>query len=231
MDGESEAAAMVGIRSLRSVSLTGLSMLVLLSTDFGLQFFGGSPFWDFGCWIWFEAYDRMDWKFLEEAMKKMGFVDQWISWNLECIKSVKFCVNLNGKLLDKFTPSRGIRRGDPLSPYLFLFVGESLSALLRQQIAARNFQELKITRKSPGISHLLFTNDSLLFFQANPDQATVINDVLRNYEKGTGQLLSPSKCSLMLGQHCPADDGNRVAEVLKVETMTMDEKYLGLPIP
>jgi hypothetical protein len=35
----------------------------------------------------------------------------------------------------------------------------------------------------------------------------------------------------MLGQHCPADDGNRVAEVLKVETMTMDEKYLGLPIP
>jgi hypothetical protein len=96
-------------------------------------------------------------------------------------------VNLNGKLLDKFTPSRGIRQGDPLSPYLFLFVGESLSALLRQQIAARNFQELKITRKSPGISHLLFTDDSLLFFQANPDQATVINDVLRNYEKGTGQ--------------------------------------------
>jgi hypothetical protein len=161
----------------------------------------------------------------------MGFVDQWISWNLECIKSVKFCVNLNGKLLDKFTPSRGIRRGDPLSPYLFLFVGESLSALLRQQIAARNFQELKITRKSPGISHLLFTDDSLLFFQANPDQATVINDVLRNYEKGTGQLLSPAKCSLMLGQHCPADDGNRVVEVLKVETMTMDEKYLGIPIP
>jgi hypothetical protein len=63
MDGESEAAAMVGIRSLRSVSLTELSMLVLLSTDFGLQFFGGSPFWDFGCWIWFEVeLEQPRWK-------------------------------------------------------------------------------------------------------------------------------------------------------------------------
>jgi hypothetical protein len=57
-----------------------------------------------------------------------------------------------------------------------------------------NVTDLKICRKAPVISHLLFADDSLLFFEANADQATKIKEILSKYEKGIGQLLSPPKC-------------------------------------
>jgi hypothetical protein len=94
-----------------------------------------------------------------------------------------------------------------------------------------NIQELQICRRSPGISHLLFADDSLLFFKANMEQASKINVVLRTYEASTGQLLSPEKCSLMLGRKCSDDDGKVVAQVLNIENTSFDDKYLGLPIP
>jgi hypothetical protein len=140
-------------------------------------------------------------------------------------------VRFNGKLLESFTPTRGLRQGDPLSPYLFLFVVDGLSSLLQKQINMGNIQELQICRRSPGISHLLFADDSLLFFKANMEQASKINVVLRTYEASTGQLLSPAKCSLMLGRKCSDDDGKALAQVLNIENTSFDDKYLGLPIP
>jgi hypothetical protein len=144
---------------------------------------------------------------------------------------VQFSVRFNGKLLDKFNPMRGLRQGDPLSPYLFLFVHEGLSLLLQHQIDQNMIQELKICRRSPGISHLLFADDSLLFFKADAEQANRINDVLKVFGKSTGQLLSPAKCSIMFGQKCTEEDGEAVASILKVGALALDDKYLGFPIP
>jgi hypothetical protein len=104
---------------------------------------------------------------------------------MTCVRTVRYSDRFNGKLLKRFSPSRGLRQGDMLSPYMFLFVAEGLSKLLKHQIDLGNIQELFICRRSPGISHLLFADDCLLFFQANRDQATKINSILRNYEKGT----------------------------------------------
>jgi hypothetical protein len=178
-----------------------------------------------------KAYDRVDWNYLENAMRKIGFANKWVEWIMTCVRTVKFSVRLNGKLLESFTPSRGLRQGDPLSPYLFLFVADGSSSLLQNQIDSGNIQELKICRRSPGVSHLLFTDDSLLFLEASVNQANKVNEVLRTYEASTVQLLSPAKCSLMLGQKCSNEEGERVSSILMVENMTFDEKYLGLPIP
>lgn len=121
-----------------------------------------------------KAYDRVDWNFLEGVLLKTGFCQRWTGWVMQCVRSVRYSIRCNGELLDPFTPSRGLRQGDPLSPYLFLFVADGLVRLIEKEINQGNLTPLKIARNSPGISNLLFADDSLLFFKASVDQAITI---------------------------------------------------------
>jgi hypothetical protein len=79
-----------------------------------------------------KAYDRVEWRFLEESLAKLGFSLSWFEMVMRCVKSARFSVKLNGGLSELFLPSRGLCQGDPLSPYIFLFSVEGFSALLRQ---------------------------------------------------------------------------------------------------
>ena len=87
--------------------------------------------------------------------------------DLGCVTPVRYSVKLNGTLLDSFAPSRGLRQGDPLSPFLFLFVADGLSAILRKRVQDGVIAPVKICRRAPGISHLLFADDTMLFFEAS----------------------------------------------------------------
>ena len=108
-----------------------------------------------------KAYDRVDWDFLEGALIKWGFAPEWIYLVMACVKLVKYSVKFNGKLLDSFIPTRGLRQGDPLSPFLFLFVVDALSVLVHKYVAEEGLREVTICRRAPTITHLLFADDSL----------------------------------------------------------------------
>lgn len=77
-----------------------------------------------------KAYDRAGWEFLEKVMKKMGFATKWLDLVMKCISSVSYYVLVNGSTVGLIKPTRGIRQGDPISPYLFLLCVEALSAKL-----------------------------------------------------------------------------------------------------
>jgi hypothetical protein len=134
-------------------------------------------------------------------------------------------------MLDSFTPTRGLRQGDPLSPYLFLFVADGLSCLIRNEIEDGALHELHICCHGPGISHLLFADDSLLFFEGSISQANVVKSILDRYERSTGQMVSLGKCSILYGDQCATDIRGEIKDILKYETICFEEKYLGLPVP
>ena len=94
-----------------------------------------------------------------------------------------------------------------------------------------NLEALKITRAAPEISHLLFADDALLFFKVNDAQARCIKEVIRSFERGTDQLLSPSKCSILVRESLSAEVKGEICNVLGVERAQFEAKYLGLPTP
>jgi hypothetical protein len=128
-----------------------------------------------------------------------------VQWTMTCVSIVHYTVRFNGTPLCPFTPTRGLRQGDPLSSYLFLLVANCLSTLMKHNERLGLINGLRVCRCAPSISHLLFAYDSLLFFRANAEQAVVIKTLLSNFEKGTGQLLSPSKCSLLVHEGIEAN--------------------------
>ena len=178
-----------------------------------------------------KAYDRVDWNFLEGVMGKLGFEQKWIKWVMTCVRSVTFSVRCNESLLEAFLPTRGLRQGDPLSPYLFLFVADGLATLLKKKVDSGGISPLKVAQGSPGISNLLFADVSLLFFKATDEQAIRVKETLVLFQKCTGQLLSESKCSLLFSEVSSEHEREAIKRRLGVESATFESRYLGLPTP
>jgi hypothetical protein len=77
-----------------------------------------------------KAYDRVEWAYLHGCLEKLGFAQDWITSVMRCVTNVRYAARINGELTSPVVPSRGIRQGDPISPYLFLLCTEGLSSLL-----------------------------------------------------------------------------------------------------
>ena len=103
--------------------------------------------------------------------------------------------------------------------------------MLKKELAENNLNPIKIARNSPGISNLLFANDSLIFFKAVPEQAVTIKKVLDTFQKCTGKLLSSNKCSLLFGEVRPPKKREAIKNILGVVSVSFKSKFLGLPTP
>ena len=110
-----------------------------------------------------KAYDRVEWHFLKAMMQKMGFCEKWVKWISSCTETVSYSFNCNGEDKGFVRPERGIRQGDPISPYLFLICSKGFSNLLQCAAENRRLKGLKISRQGPNITHLFFADDSLIF--------------------------------------------------------------------
>jgi len=97
-----------------------------------------------------------------------------------------FSVRVNGVFSDCFQPSRGIRQGDPISPYLFLLCAEGLSSMLRSIGPLYVSRGVRVSRHAPWVSHLLFADDCLIFTQASKRGADRVAAILVDYVRITG---------------------------------------------
>jgi len=140
-----------------------------------------------------KAYDRIDWSYLKNVMIKMGFSNRWIDWIMMCVETVDYLVIVNKDMVGTIISGRGLRQGDPLSPYLFILCAEGLSALIRDAEGRGELQGVRVCRNAPVVSHLLFADDCFLFFQAEESQANVMKRILTTYEEALGQAISLQK--------------------------------------
>ena len=144
--------------------------------------------------IWFhaikfdmsKAYDRVEWTFIGEMMRKLGFPKKWVQLVMNCISYVSYSFMLNGEVCGIFNPTRGLRKGDLISSYLFLICTEGFSSLIENAVARGKLFGFKCSQKDPVISHLFFTDDNLLFTKANEAKCVTIKCILDIYAKASG---------------------------------------------
>jgi hypothetical protein len=176
-----------------------------------------------------KAYDRVEWTYLHGCLSRLGFAPEWIKMVMRCVTSVRYAVHVNRELTNPVIPSRGIRQGDPISPYLFLLCTEGLSSVLLHKESCGELQCIQNGRQGPPISHLLFADDSIFF--ARNDQRSVhsLKEALQLYCDGSGQRINLQKSSIFFGTHCSNDIKQKVMEILEITNESFHDKYLGMP--
>ena len=114
-----------------------------------------------------KASDRVEWGFIQGVMERLGFSSRWVNLVMKCITLVSYLVIINGTACGNIVPTRGLRQGDPLSLILFLICTERLSALINEATQNQVLTGISICRGCPRVTHLLFVDDSILFYKAS----------------------------------------------------------------
>ena len=178
-----------------------------------------------------KAYDTINWEFLLQVMGKMRFGGRWLSWIKWCISTASFSVLVNGSPAGFFPSSRGLRQGDPLSPYLFVIGMEILSCLLNRATGGNYLSGTKIVDgrwEEMVISHLLYADDTLLFCRADNDELKFISWILMWFEAVSGLKINLNKSEILpIG---PVANLEELASELGCKIGSLPTTYLGLPL-
>ena len=104
-----------------------------------------------------KAYDHLEWDFLFACLVELGFHAKWIRWIRECVTTVSYSLLINNTPQGMFLPSRGIRQGDPLSPYLFLICMNVFTLKLSQlAYCPKSGVGIRVCAQAPSIPSLFF---------------------------------------------------------------------------
>ena len=143
-----------------------------------------------------KAYDQVEWCFLEDLMRKMGFNERWIGLLMICMKIVTNSILVNCETKGVIQPTRGIRQRDPLSHFLFLLCIEGLHGIICQDARMGEINGFALCKIDPKLTHLLFADDSLLFCKANLEECGKVMQILSTYEEASSQKPNKDKSAV-----------------------------------
>ena len=176
-----------------------------------------------------KTYNRVEWSCLERIMQKLGFIEKWIGLIMQCLCSVTYAIKINGVPRGRIIPSRGLRQGDPLSPYLFILCAEGLSAMLHQAVQGKRLRGISVCRRGPKVSHLFFADDSIIFGRATEAEGSEILRILKVYESSSGQQLNKEKTSLYFSRNTEGQIQSKIKTMFGAQVIKQHKTYLGLP--
>ena len=161
---------------------------------------------------------------LKKIMEKMGFGARWVNLVMGCISTMSYSILVNGEPKGEIKPSKGIRQGDPLSPYLFLLCSKGFNRLIQGVV-----REDKIRGNGPRISHLFFANNTLIFCRVEMGDLLELQDILNLYEKASSQQTNRGKTTIFFSKAVSVERKVELSNFLGVSEVKEYEKYLGLP--
>lgn len=159
----------------------------------------------------------------------MGFNVRWVNLVLQTITTFSYKTVHGQYDMGPIIPSRGVRQGDPISPYLFIICAEGLSALIRRNEARKLMTVIKVCNHAPSITHIVFADDYYLYCKANEEEAQSVLTMLKTFEYASGQKIKTSKSSVFFSTNMGDSSKSPICDVLGMQEADDRSTYLGLP--
>ncbi|XP_022040603.1 uncharacterized protein LOC110943155 [Helianthus annuus] len=176
-----------------------------------------------------KAYDTVSWKFLKSILTRFGFPPKMVGWIMTCVSTVSFSLCINGNLCGYFKGRRGLRQGDPISPYLFTLVMEVLSLLLHKAAddhpAFRYHDKCKLQK----IINVSFADDLFIFANLDLVSIRIMRDALELFTRTSG--LNPNLAkSTVFFSNVSSQMKQEICSLLPFQEGELPVKYLGVPL-
>ncbi|KAJ0909470.1 putative RNA-directed DNA polymerase [Helianthus annuus] len=158
-----------------------------------------------------------------------GFHEKMIKWVMACVASTSFSLAINGNLYGFFKGKRGLRQGDPMSPYLFTLVMEVLTLVLQKQVCISNDFRFHSKCEKQRIVNLCFADDLFLFARGDNRSAKIIMEALNMFKNMSGLVPSMAKSTVFF---CNVSDEvkQRILAIMPFEEGSLPVRYLGVPL-
>lgn len=176
-----------------------------------------------------KAFDRVSWVFMRVVLTKLGFSGKVVEFIWELVSTVSFQILLEGKEVGAIFPGRGLRQGDPISPYLFILVLEVFHMAIQKKMSEGLIHGVSIARGAPIVSNLFFADDCFIFCHALLAEAAVVTNIINSFAIASGQTVNLSKSTVSFSMNVSGDIRNAVCGVLGMREGSMSGSYLGLP--
>ncbi|XP_026437835.1 uncharacterized protein LOC113336058 [Papaver somniferum] len=139
-------------------------------------------------------------------------------------------LNLISPFQSAFIHGRGLRQGDPLSPYLFLFCMEALSRYLTNAESQGLIHGTKVCSEALAINHLLFADDCMIFCKANMEECNNLIKIFQEFGHSFGQLINFSKSGIFFSKNTAPSIADNISDAIKVQRINTSDKYLRSPL-
>ena len=161
-----------------------------------------------------KAYDKLEWSFIKDMLIRINRMMDLIEIIISCVSTITTSILVNGDALEPIYPSRGIRQGDPLSPYLFIICMDYLGQLIEEKCMMKLWQPIKASQSGPDFSDLFFADDLVLFAKADYVNCSAIRDVLDEFCCLLGQTVSESKSRVYFSPNVDRDTRESLYDIL-----------------
>ena len=176
-----------------------------------------------------KAYDMVDWHFLCKTLEAFGFSHQWINLIFKFISTPKKFVLINGMPEGFFEISKGIRQGDPLSPFLFILMVEAFDRAISDAYLKRTIFKKNFTRNLPNTTHQQYADDTILLGKSYFQEALGFKSILQSYMDASGQKVNKDKFEIFFLNTSPEME-NQICRIMGYKKGVFPCKYLGISL-
>ncbi|XP_022040407.1 uncharacterized protein LOC110942954 [Helianthus annuus] len=176
-----------------------------------------------------KAYDTVDWSFLKSTLLGFGFNSRMVDWIMVCVGTPSFSVCVNGNVHGYFRGQRGLRQGDPISPYLFTLVMEILTAILKCETSIDSSFRFHNRCERQQIINLCFADDLFMFARGDVNSAKCIMSSLTIFSNMSGLIPSIPKSTVFFC-NVPNNVKQSILNILPFVERSLPVRYLGVPL-